>query len=880
MGLEQQAPFGELGEQQGPIARFDHLFEDLLESLQLGAAIAEAAVAAGEHGVGLFLESQGRVVADLLELGEQGQHLAVLLAQGGPGDGIEALFDCFVVELFLLWSQAHPLVELHLLRQVGDDRLVGFEPPQDEGPHPGLEIAHRGHVAVALDRQPVALAEEGLIAEHLGVEEVHQGPQLADPVFHRRARQGNPETAAPLAEPAGAGQVPGRLALLGAGIFDRLGFVDHHPLPVDAFEQFAVSLQQAVAGEHQIHALEGFLEGLGAGRPARAVVLLHPQLGGEAMGFPFPVGEHRGGRHQQHRALEFVFGLEVLQEGQQLDRFAQAHVVGQAGALVEAVQEGQPAQAPLLVWPQLAGEARWGRQGVGGLLLVVLLQHRLQPRASVEVVGGQPVEGVAFARGEPQGVVEAEARIGNAEFLGVLEIEGPQLDPGPLVLHQRAAFGLQALQVAQGQGDPADHEFPFPGERFAQGEAARFLRQLGLDRQAQPAGQAPGEAGGQHHAHAHIPQLVGAGAHQHKRLGRGELHRLRGGRIQAPLDRLKHGEGPAHALEQQLAGLGHGNLPHLQAPIARRPHGRGRHPQAGVGFGLEPEAQLPELLALGWGEQLQTGAGRLHLARHALTPVVGGDAEPLELLLVQIEAAIALAQGLLPGRQQGIEPACAGAEACPQLAIEQGFEQAGHPQATAAGAAAGQGGIAQGAGGQGAGCDLGQAAGQVFEAAAVVFPVEQGQPAGLALFELGQPAPPSYQAQGPALQVAPPAELIGHLRVLAGQGQLAEPFARVGRIQGPALHLPGPPLQLLGDWFTGLQGQAAPAAGIGAAPLGGLAAAGQAQGGAGRPQGLAPEAVVVEPGGQIVFVEGQGMLGGLQLRHRRRGHPPGVGPQK
>ena len=275
MGLEQQPPFGELGEQQRPVARLDHLLEDLFEPLQLAAAAAEAAVAAGQRGLGVFLQGQGRVVADLLELGEQGQHLAVLLAQRCPGDGIEALVDCLVVELLLLWSQAHPFVELHLLRQVGNDRLVGFEAPQDEGPHPAFEIPQRRHVAVALDRQPVALAEEGLIAEHLGVEEIHQRPQLADPVFHRRARQGNPEAAAPFAAAAGAGQVPGRLALLGGVVFDRLGFVDHHPLPVDALEQLAVALQQAVAGEHQIHALKGFFEGLRAARPARTVVLPH-----------------------------------------------------------------------------------------------------------------------------------------------------------------------------------------------------------------------------------------------------------------------------------------------------------------------------------------------------------------------------------------------------------------------------------------------------------------------------------------------------------------------------------------------------------------------------------------------------------------------------
>jgi len=129
----------------------------------------------------------------------------------------------------------------------------------------------------------------------------------------------------------------GRLALLGAGVFDRLGLVDHQALPVDAFEQLAVPLQQAIAGEHQIHPLERLFEGLGAGGPARAVVLPHLELGGEAMGLPLPVGEHGGGCHQQHRPFEFLLGLEVLEEGQQLDRFAQAHVVGQAGPLVEAV---------------------------------------------------------------------------------------------------------------------------------------------------------------------------------------------------------------------------------------------------------------------------------------------------------------------------------------------------------------------------------------------------------------------------------------------------------------------------------------------------------------------------------------------------------------
>ena len=345
--LEQQPPFGELGEQQGPIARLDHLLEDLLQPLHLGAAGREA----GIHP--LLLEGQGGVVADLLELREQGQHLAVLLAQGGAGDRIEALLHRFGVKLLLLGAEAHPFAQLHLLGQVGDDRFVGLEAAQDEGAHPGLEVPQGAHVAVALDRQAVALAEEGFIPQHPGVEEVHQGPELADAVLHRRAGEGDAEAALL----AGAAEVAGGLALLGGGILDRLGLIDHHPLPVDRFEQLAVALEQAIAGEHQVDTVEGLPQGRLRGGAAGAVVLPHPQLRREARRLPFPVGEHRGGGHQQHGPPQFLLRLEVLQEGQQLDRLAQAHVVGQTGALVEAVQEGQPAQAPLLIGPQLAREA-------------------------------------------------------------------------------------------------------------------------------------------------------------------------------------------------------------------------------------------------------------------------------------------------------------------------------------------------------------------------------------------------------------------------------------------------------------------------------------------------------------------------------------------
>ena len=137
MGLQQVPPLGELGEQQRPIARLDHLLEDFLQALQLGAAAGEA----GLHP--LFLQGQGRVVADLLQSGEQGQHLAMLLAQRCPRDRIQAFVNSSVVELLLLGAQTHPFPQFHLFRQVRDDRAIGLQATQDEGPHPGLEIPQR-----------------------------------------------------------------------------------------------------------------------------------------------------------------------------------------------------------------------------------------------------------------------------------------------------------------------------------------------------------------------------------------------------------------------------------------------------------------------------------------------------------------------------------------------------------------------------------------------------------------------------------------------------------------------------------------------------------------------------------------------------------------
>ena len=92
------------------------------------------------------------MIADLFELGEQPQHLAVALAERCPLDRLQGVVDRLAVELGLLAAELHPFGELELFRQIGNDRFVGLQAPEDEGANAGFEVFERGGVAIALDR--------------------------------------------------------------------------------------------------------------------------------------------------------------------------------------------------------------------------------------------------------------------------------------------------------------------------------------------------------------------------------------------------------------------------------------------------------------------------------------------------------------------------------------------------------------------------------------------------------------------------------------------------------------------------------------------------------------------------------------------------------
>ena len=125
-----------------------------------------------------------------------------------------------LVERRLRLGERAPGPHLGLVRQIGDDALVGLEPPQDVGPREGAQrtVIRLLRVVAGADE----LREGAGRTEQAGVEEVEDGPQIARAVLDRRA--GEREARRGL-------QFLDRARLAGARILDRLGLIQNGQVP-------------------------------------------------------------------------------------------------------------------------------------------------------------------------------------------------------------------------------------------------------------------------------------------------------------------------------------------------------------------------------------------------------------------------------------------------------------------------------------------------------------------------------------------------------------------------------------------------------------------------------------------------------------------------
>ncbi|MEI2723498.1 MAG: hypothetical protein V9H26_08140 [Verrucomicrobiota bacterium] len=168
----------ELGEHQRLLAGIEQVGDQLVEAGELARATGQLRAVA---------QRVGGVVADLLQPGERGQHEAAAAHAGGLLRVGEQLVDDGLVHVRLLAGERRPRHLLHLVGQVGHERLVGLRAPQQERPGEPAQLGGGDRVVLALDRVGEVLAELGGVAQQAGGDDLEDAPQLGEAVLHRGA---------------------------------------------------------------------------------------------------------------------------------------------------------------------------------------------------------------------------------------------------------------------------------------------------------------------------------------------------------------------------------------------------------------------------------------------------------------------------------------------------------------------------------------------------------------------------------------------------------------------------------------------------------------------------------------------------------------------
>ena len=202
-----------LGEHERRVALGERLGEHLCEPVELARPAGQRARL--PHRV-------ERVVAHLLQPGDEGEHVAAPLDPGGAADVGHHGVDGRLVEGCLLDGERAELGRILPRRQVGEHVGIDLSPAKQEGlGHPDERLLGVG-LGSALDRRCDQPAKTGARAEQTGVQDVHDRPQVVQPVLDRRAGQGDTMPGRHL---------PGGLRGVGERVLDRLRLVEHEHAP-------------------------------------------------------------------------------------------------------------------------------------------------------------------------------------------------------------------------------------------------------------------------------------------------------------------------------------------------------------------------------------------------------------------------------------------------------------------------------------------------------------------------------------------------------------------------------------------------------------------------------------------------------------------------
>ena len=291
-----------------------------------------------------------RVVTNLLDLRDGGQHQAPARHALAASQLTLHFLRQRGVQRRLLRGHVHGDDVLGFIRKIINNRRIRLQPAQDKRCGQALQaLAHflAQLIITTLNRLGKVIAEKRLRAQHPRVDKIQQAAQLTQLVLHRCAGQCDALTRRELSH---AFRRPR------ARILNRLRLIQHHVIPLHLRQGSPVTCGNAVGGDHQIGFARG-LDQLLVFLPARTVMHQHLHVRHEAYGFTRPVAHHRGWRDHNRRRKVTV---TVLRRGvflhskqrQQLQRFAQAHVICQHSTQVVTGHEIQPVHAAALVITQ------------------------------------------------------------------------------------------------------------------------------------------------------------------------------------------------------------------------------------------------------------------------------------------------------------------------------------------------------------------------------------------------------------------------------------------------------------------------------------------------------------------------------------------------
>ena len=305
------------------------------------------------------------MAADLAQPRERGQHVHLALVEALLLDGLHDLvaaaaqfgqvkFPLLVAERTIaplldavgqilgdVFLQAAQQQRTQLGRKpFARDALGGF------GFLAARRLFHRRGIVGHLRARFVGFDKLFLIAEVAGLDEIHDAPQIEQPVFQRRAGERQAVLGLELLD---------RLRDLRAGILDELRLVQNHRAEREFLQFLQIAPQQRVVGHNQI-VLRNLLAQI---VPRRAAFEhQHLQAGREPVRLAPPVVQH-GRRADDERRLGIfrVAFLEPRQPRQRLQRFAQAHVVGQNAAQLDLREVAEKIESVLLIRAQLGLQA-------------------------------------------------------------------------------------------------------------------------------------------------------------------------------------------------------------------------------------------------------------------------------------------------------------------------------------------------------------------------------------------------------------------------------------------------------------------------------------------------------------------------------------------